>query len=459
MDKELVIFYMKRHALVIGGLLLALGFVGYGVKFSGEAKARIGEADTAFTEAKGRRDNIFNPPVYKVDDENITRFQDETSKLGNLITSAEVIIANEQELVPFTDSIKFTAHMGNVIKQLNMKAKERGVKLPKDPDNTSDVKFSYYFTFFEVITKKHGVPESKMDELHVQLEDVETIVSILLNSRIQSIEMFQRNRVTKEDLAARSAKDYVDDRKKYQNSVAVIRPYRIRFRCLSGGIANVLSGLAKEKLFHVVRKVEVSQASSSSAAGGMGGMGDPGAMGGAGGFGEGGEGGLEGGLEGGPGGGPGGGRGGGIGGPGGGLEGGPGGGFGAAGGPGGEGMGGPGGAQASAGSTSIPLTAAEHQLLEVAIGLATPKAKNVMREKLLEVTIDLDVIRKIPTEPTRDGANNANPAGAAQPAGQPQGLTVPANPAPGTTTPAPGTTTPAPGTTTPVPGGTPQPEN
>ncbi|MBC8325185.1 MAG: hypothetical protein H8E27_06125 [Verrucomicrobia subdivision 3 bacterium] len=383
MQKDLIIFYLKRHMLILVGLLLALGFVGYGYKFMTDAAAGRVEQDKAFEKVKSRREKISNPGNnIKIDEANIGKIQDEVNALDKLIVESGTVIRAgvEHQAMAGND---FTTHMVSVIKQLNRAAEEQQVNLPRDPSSKSDVQFPYYFTFFEVITKEHGVSEDKVPELQVQLEDVETIVNILLGSRVQSIELIQRNRVTKEDVGATRPNDYLKERKKYANSVAVVRPYRIKFHCLSGGIAKSLSGFASEELFYVVRKFEVKQAGANSASSGGMGMG-------------GGEGGLGGGFGGEPGGGGG--------------E-----GFGAGAAPGG-GAGG-GGAQAASGTPSVPLTLIEQGILEISAGLATPKAKNIMREQLLEVTIDLDVIRRLrPEEPEGEVGvgGNINPPGTAQ---------------------------------------------
>jgi hypothetical protein len=381
MQKELIIFYLKRHMLILVGLLLALGFVGYGYKFMNDAAAGRVKQDEAFETVKSRRKKISNPDNnIKIDKANIGKIQNEVNKLDQLIVESGTVIRAgvEHQAMAGND---FTTHMVSVIKQLNRAAEERQVNLPRDPRSKSDVQFTYYFTFFEVITKENGVSEDKVAELQVQLEDVETIINILLRSRVQSIELIQRNRVTTEDASATRPNDYLDDRKKYTNSVAVVRPYRIKFHCLSGGIAKSLSGFASEELFYVVRKFEVKQAgansASSASSGGMGGMG-------------------EGGLEGAPGGGEGG-------------------GFGAGAALGG-GAGG-GGAQAASGTPSVPLTQMEQGILEISAGLATPKAKNIMREQLLEVTIDLDVIRRLrPEDPEGEAGvdGKIDPPGTAQ---------------------------------------------
>jgi hypothetical protein len=375
MQKKLVIYYLKRHALILVGLLMAAGFVGYGYVFMTGAEAGKADQGGAFESVKARREKISNPSNnIKIDPENIGKIQKEVDELDRLIVEAGAVISAGVEHEPMAGN-DFTTHMVSVIKQLNDAAEDQDVGLPRDPRNRSDVKFSsgYYFTFFEVITKEHGVSEDKVAELQVQLEDVETIINILLRSRVQSIESIQRNRVTKEDSGATRPNDYLDERKKYTNSVAVVRPYRIKFRCLSGGIAKSLSGFAREDLFYVVRKFEVRQAGANSAAsGGMGG----GALGGFGGAPGGGE---EVGGEG--------------------AE-----GFGA-----GAALGGGEGAQAAVGIPSVPLTAMQQRILELGAGLATPKAKNIMREQLLEVTVDLDVIRRLrPELPDGEAGANAN---------------------------------------------------
>jgi hypothetical protein len=369
MQKELVIYYLKRHSLILVGLLVAAGFVGYGYVFMTGAEAGKADQGGAFESVKARREKISNPSNnIKIDPENIGKIQTEVDELDRLIVEAGTVISAGVEHEPMAGN-DFTTHMVSVIKQLNKAAKEQRVGLPRDPGSKSDVQFPYYFTFFEVITKEHGVSEDKVAELQVQLEDVETIINILLRSRVQSIESIQRNPVTKEDVGATRPNDYLRDRQKHTNSVAVVRPYRIKFRCLSGGIAKSLSGFAREDLFYVVRKFEVKQAGANSAA--SGGMGGEGGFGGAPGGGEevGGEGGFGGGAA----------------------------------------LGGGGGAQAAAGTPSVPLASLEQLILENHAGLATPQAKNIMREQLLEVTMDLDVIRRLrPELPDGEAGANAN---------------------------------------------------
>ena len=210
MQKELVIYYLKRHALILVGLLLAAGFVGYGYKFMTDAEAGKKTQDEAFESVKADRENISKNIAgnIKIDSEKIAKIQAEVDELDRLIVESGTVISSGVEHGPMAGN-DFTTHIVSVIKQLNKAAVEQRVGLPRDPRSKSDVQFPYYFTFFEVITKEHGVSEDKVAELQVQLEDVETIINILLRSRVQSIELMQRNPVTKENDAATRPNDYL----------------------------------------------------------------------------------------------------------------------------------------------------------------------------------------------------------------------------------------------------------
>ena len=155
MNKELVIFYIKRHALVIVGLLLALGFVGYGFKFKGDAQARTEAAGSEFDTSKQNRENIYTPQDnVKIDQSNIERIQKEAERLNDLIKSAESVVGSGDSLVPFNNGIEFKRHLANVIRQLSLKARESGVELLRDPENKSMWKdLDYFFTYYEVMTK------------------------------------------------------------------------------------------------------------------------------------------------------------------------------------------------------------------------------------------------------------------------------------------------------------------
>jgi|TARA_B100000959_G_scaffold208628_1_gene219112 hypothetical protein len=364
MNKQLVIFYIKRHAAALVGLVLAIGFGVFGYMKMGEWKGTIDEAENSYKGEMDSRANLEKGQAMggsqgvKVSEANVDEANKEAEIHQEFIKKAAEVI--QQIKVDPMSSPQFKTYMDSVIVEMNQRAVESFVEIQRDPTNTSD-RIRYNFTFMNL----RPVPQLARDqipELQMQLRDIRTIAGVLFRSRVHSIESLQRTRVTSEDKSAGLSRDFLDTRKRYTNNVTVVRPYKVRFRCLSGGIARALNGFASERDFVVIRKVEVTQlgAEAPNAGGGAGGM--PG-MGGIPGMGgspsAGGSPGSEGGE------------------------------------PGGLPGGGIGGAPMVKPKKSLtPLQMA----WLVKQGFATTKANNVISESTLEVDLDLDVIRKKPKE-------------------------------------------------------------
>ena len=396
MKKQLVGFYLKRHMFGIAGLAVAIGFGVGGYMMMGKAKDATDKAETDFEAATGRRSNLEKGQTLgdstgvRVDDKNADAANDEAEAHRKFVKAAAGVI--RQDIIPPMTSGEFMVHMANVVEEMNQLAREAMVQVQRDRTNTS-IRIPYNFTFMNL----RSVPQlskDKIPELQLQLQDIRTISSVLFQSGVRSIESLQRTRVTSEDFLAGASRDFLDTRSKYTNNIAVVRPYKVRFQCLSGEISKALNGFASEKNFFVIRKMEVTQLGAKAPATGglgggvgMGGLPGMGSAPSAGGF---------------PGGGgsppPGGGS------PpsGGGSP--PLGAGGALGSEGGESGGGPGGesgglqgVSAASAKPKKALTPPQMAWL-VKQGFATKKATNVISESLLEVEMDLDVIRKKPGE-------------------------------------------------------------
>ena len=94
MDKQLVIFYAKRHLFGIVGILLAIGFIVGGVMVSGKSSASLDAASQTWEEVKGRRDKIQNSPV-KVDMKNVTAINTDADSYEKFINNS--IIGSDEE--------------------------------------------------------------------------------------------------------------------------------------------------------------------------------------------------------------------------------------------------------------------------------------------------------------------------------------------------------------------------
>ena len=364
MNKQLIVFYLKRHAIGIVGLVLAIGFGAGGFMMMNKAKATVTKVETDYTAAVARRATLEKGQALgssqgvKVDSKNVAEANDEAEIYRGFIKDAAEVIQRDS-IEPMVGE-EFMVHMASVIEELNQRAREASVKVLTDASNVS-VRIPYNFTFVNL----RAVPQlskDKIPELQVQLKDIRTISEVLFQSRVRSIESLQRTRVTLEDFSVAASRDFLDDRMKYTNTISVVRPYKVRFQCLSGGIAKTLNGFASEENFVVIRKMEVTK-------------------------------------------------------PGGGME--------------------------IPTATATQFLTPQQMAWLVRQGFATTKATNVTSESLLEVDLDLDIIRKIPSD--EDASEEVEPVPITTPQpGQPLNTTN----APAVTTNAPAVTTNAPAVTT-----------
>ena len=249
MDKQLVIFYAKRHLFGIVGLLLAIGFIVGGAYVSSKTSAGLEAANQAWEDVKGRRDKIQNSPV-KVDMKNVVVINADADSYQQFINNSGQVLEHDAKIQPMSN-VEFGNFLVRTIALLNKKAKASYVDLPKSTNGI------YGFTF-GLLMGRAELAEDKIPELQVQLQDVDIISEVLYQSRVQSITQIQRNRVTLEDMLAKSDPRYLETRQKYTNSVSVVRPYKVKFQCLSDGVALALSGFASQKTFFAIRNVTIA---------------------------------------------------------------------------------------------------------------------------------------------------------------------------------------------------------
>ena len=414
MNQQLILFYLKRHAIGLVGLIVAIAFVVSGFMMKGKAEEAATTAGTSYTAVEGRRTTLESglamggDSQIRVDDKNKKAAEQEVGIYNDFVEKAEKVFKTEVfDSAPVENHANFSRHLVEVIEELNQRAREANVGVITNSTNAT-VKNPYNFTF-AYLRSSPQLSRDKLPTLQKQLKDVRTIAGVLFQSDIQSISSIKRTRVCNEDFAARAAPQYLDSRKVYTNDFTAgevtlkleVNPYQLRFKGLSGSIAKALNGFASEtETFYVVRKMEVTQlgAKSGSSTGG-GGFGEGGSSSGFPGFG----------------GAP---LGGGPGFPG----------FGGA--PAGGAGGFPGAPPGTTGAPGAakPTTALDPAFVKALIsaGYGTPAATNVVSEAILEVEMDLDVIRKVPDP-------NAEPeipdAPQPEPGGQPDANQTPA-PAP-----------------------------
>ena len=259
MDTQQIVFYLKRHLLGIVGLLLSIGFIVGGIMFKGKFADKV-TGEEAYSNAKKKRDEIQGSAnETKVDGANIAVLGDVADEYRKFIADAGQVL--KKESFPAMKSNDFLNLMTQTIVLLNQEATNNLVKVRNDLLTRSDINFSFTFA---PLMEQAEIAEDKIPELQVQMEDIKTISQVLFESQVRSLELLQRNRVTTEDFAALQNPNYLDIRDKYTNSISVVRPYRIKFRSLSGGIAKVLSGFAKQETFYTIRTMEVTPVNAAA---------------------------------------------------------------------------------------------------------------------------------------------------------------------------------------------------
>jgi len=260
MDTQQIVFYLKRHLLGIVGLLLSIGFIVGGIVFKGKFADKVTGAEEAYSNAKKKRDEIQGSAnETKVDGANVAVLGDVADEYRKFIADAGQVL--KKESFPVLKSNDFLNLMTQTIVLLNQEATNNLVKVRNDLLSRSDINFSFTFA---PLMEQAEIAEDKIPELQVQMEDIKTISQVLFKSQVRSLELLQRNRVTTEDFAALQSPNYLDIRDKYTNSISVVRPYRIKFRSLSGGIAKVLSGFAKQETFYTIRTMEVTPVNAAA---------------------------------------------------------------------------------------------------------------------------------------------------------------------------------------------------
>src|SRR5208337_4542882 len=147
----------------------------------------------------------------------------------------------------------FATALSLTIAQMQRAASNASVSLPND---------QYGFSF-EAERQLMVFDAKGLSPLSVQLGEVKTILDILFEAKVNSLDGLRRERVSPDDSGAETA--YLD-LKSTTNSLSVLTPYELTFRGFSAEIAAVLSGFANSPYGIVVKSINVEQAPASEEA-------------------------------------------------------------------------------------------------------------------------------------------------------------------------------------------------
>lgn len=207
----------------------------------------------AYDELRGIGQQKPNPGNKNVDNVKIAR--DQQKEVGAEMQRLNRYFAPIPAIpdTPNASDQDFATGLRQTITQLQRDAAGSGVTLQPD--------YSFSFSAQKRLVKfTPGTPPV----LARQLGEIKIICDVLFAAKVNSIDNLRRERVGEDDNQG-SIADYLDE-KSVTNELAVVTPYEITFRCFSGELAGVLSGLANQPHGFVVRSINVEQPNATTSA-------------------------------------------------------------------------------------------------------------------------------------------------------------------------------------------------
>jgi len=103
-----------------------------------------------------------------------------------------------------------------------------------------------------------------LEPLAAQLGDIKVISECVFSARVNALDSIQRARVSADDING-SQGDYTD-RQATTNDLAVLTPYIVTFRCFTPDFAGVISAFAASPSSMIIKKINIQPASMAASA-------------------------------------------------------------------------------------------------------------------------------------------------------------------------------------------------
>jgi hypothetical protein len=145
---------------------------------------------------------------------------------------------------PKVDDQRFKAYLTETLANLTLAATNARVALPGN--------FAFGFTMQQ---QAFNYPAGNLVPWMQQLVEIKSIFALLYQAKVNSIESFQRIRVSGTD----DSSDYLDA-SKVTNGLLIATPYQVTFQCFGRELANVLESLAQSSNCYIVKTLSVQHA-------------------------------------------------------------------------------------------------------------------------------------------------------------------------------------------------------
>jgi len=248
-------------AVLALALLLGAGFFIY------KGWARYSDASDSLTSLYNSLQTLNQQPILPGNEKvnNIATAKEQEQNLREWLTSVGKYFQNPPA-IPSEKPVAsdFASGLRRTIDGLQHKAESSGIQLPPKYD------FS-----FNAEKDRVTFAAGSLEPLAAQLGEVKAIADILLSARLNSLVGIQRVRVSDDDVNGPQA-DYLDV-KSLTNSLAVVTPYVVTFRCFTPDLSKLVSSFGSAPNAFIIKYVNVrpANAAATSPDGGPGAMPTP----------------------------------------------------------------------------------------------------------------------------------------------------------------------------------------
>jgi hypothetical protein len=258
--------WIKRNLYFLIGSLVALalmGLAGWYLYSKWQLNNDIlGKLDEQYSKLKLLNEQKPHPGSGTVD--NVQAAKEQRQELLAFIQKARQYFQNCPP-IPVPESGKLTSQefssaLDRTIDQMQHEAAQASVALPP-----KDSKGNTYSFSFAAQRESLAYAPGSLDPLSVQLGEIKSICSILFQAKINSLDYVRRERVSEDDLKGPQT-DYLPGRS-MTNELAVLSPYEVSFHCFSTELAAVLGGFASSPFGLVVKAINVEPAPAAAVAG------------------------------------------------------------------------------------------------------------------------------------------------------------------------------------------------
>jgi hypothetical protein len=241
--------WIKRNLFfVVGGVvaLALMGAAGWFVYTNIQKDREIQEGEDGLQKQVSEAQRLSTAPASPTE-ENIKAAKEETRRLKEFRTSLKELFA-PAPVFPKTDDKGFKDFLEKNISELTMAASNANVLLPVGPNNE---KFGFTFsTHRNQFQFSPGSIEPWME----QLSDIRSIAQILFQSKVNALDTIQRVAVSKDDTAP---SDFLAGTILTNQAGTTFAPYLTSFRCFSADLASVIEKFSRSTNCIIVKTVNV----------------------------------------------------------------------------------------------------------------------------------------------------------------------------------------------------------